>query len=62
LLISSSRSLFRDILLIQNSLLLLFSSLGFNTSQSFPWKNSPSQKIAILYFVSTISGLPGNFL
>ena len=30
--------------------------------KSFPWKNSPSQNIAILYFVNAISGLPGNFL
>ena len=59
---SSSLSLFLDILLIQNLLLLLFSYLDFKTSQSFPWKNSPSQKIAILYFVNTISGFPGNFL
>lgn len=35
---SSSRSLFLDILLIQYSLLLLFSSLGLRTSQSLPWK------------------------
>lgn len=36
LLISSSRSRFRDILLIQYSPLLLFSNRGFKTSQSFP--------------------------
>lgn len=36
LFISSSLSIFLDILLIQNSLLLLFSRRGFSTSQSLP--------------------------
>lgn len=49
---SSSLSLFLDILLIQNSLLLLFSSLGFNTSQSFPWKILHHRKL-LSYILST---------
>ena len=31
----------------------------FFVSKSFPWKNSPSQKMAILCFVIAISGFPG---
>ena len=35
---------------------------NFRESQSFPWRNSLSQKMAILYYVSTISREPGRTL
>ena len=59
---SQSRERFRSIFLTQYSGLFPFSSLGFKISQSFPWKNSLSQKMAILYFVKTMSGEPGRAL
>ena len=45
LLTTSSLFRLRKILLIQYWLLLPFCNFGFNTSQSLPWKNSPSQKL-----------------
>lgn len=57
-----SRVRLRSIFLIQLSGLFPFSRRSFNCSKSFPWKNSLSQKMAILYLVNTISGEPGSAL
>ena len=55
-----SLAMFRSIFFIQYS---LFSPRRcFLCSQSYPWKNSLSQKMAILYFLNTMSGVPGSDL
>ena len=55
-----SRAIFSSILAIQYSLLRF--SFDLRSSQFFPCQNSPSTKMAILYFRIAISGEPGSRL
>lgn len=59
LLTSWSRSMFLRILASQYSWLV---ATGFFVSKFLPCQKEESQKIAVLYFVRTISGFPGRSL
>ena len=57
-----SRSMFSLICFIQYCGFLPRSNRVFSRSHSFPWKNSLSQKTAILCLIIAMPGEPGSFL